>query len=60
VLGVGLDQPHLTQRRGPALGDVKEQRGDVHPDHLPLCSDPLGELEKSLPSSAPDIDNNVS
>ena len=45
VLSVCLDQPHLTERLGPAPGDFKEQGGDVHADHLPLRSDPLGELE---------------
>ena len=60
VLSVCLDQPHLTERLGPAPGDFKEQGGDVHADHLPLRSDPLGELEKSLPGPAPDIENNVS
>lgn len=41
-------------------GDFKEQRGHVHPDYLPFSSDPLRELEKGLPSSAPDIEDNVS
>ena len=27
---------------------------------MPFGSDPLGELEEGLPSSAPDIENNVS
>jgi hypothetical protein len=45
---------------GPPLGDFKEQRGHVHPDHLAFGSDPLGELEKGLPGPAPDIDNNLS
>ena len=58
-LSVCLDQPHLAERLGPPFGDLKEQRGQVHPDHLPFSSNPLGELEKGLPSSATDIENNV-
>jgi hypothetical protein len=51
---------NLAERLGPALGDLTEQRGHVHPDRLPLSSDPLGNLEKGLPGAAPDIENNVS
>jgi hypothetical protein len=54
-----MDQPHLAERLGSLLGNFKEQRGQVHPDHLPFSSHPLGELEKGLPRSAPNIEDNI-
>ena|ERR1700722_1268735 len=59
-LSICLDQPHLAERLCPPLGYVQKQRGHIDPYHLPLGSDPLGELKKGLASSAPDIENNIS
>ena len=59
-LGICLDQSHLAEHLCPLPGYVEKQRGHIYPNHLPLGSDSLSELEKGLSCSAPDVENNIS